>query len=327
MAIARILKAAARIFAGTCLLYVVTVAAGTGLVLLVAECVGYLPYSDRPGPGWRIAHHWPVWKEVLTYGGFAVWFGYSLLFFGVGLFGLSLLLGFASTPRWLNRVLGGLIAGASACLAVAAAGWSFALSAFGPDVAAVLGLVYGAFLFPKFVPKRSTRAPLWARVAAASGASLLFLWWVISPLLPHKPAPEIRYSVDRLAAGTEEVTWNWPKDTAMGRALASLNLRGVLHGGIQGDIGSGSGASEVDVELIALEPIHATAQLGVPKSGYVIYVLQNGKWKAYPKTQGRNFETLMIGPGKDPHFESGNFSLDQPEPSEFTWYPTIPKGQ
>ena len=148
-------------FCGTALLFSTTVALGTSLTLLVASSVGYLPYSDRPGPGWWGRVHWPSLAEVGTYLGFAPLFGYFCLFFGAGLFLLGLVLGFASSPKWLNRILGGIISALAAGLAVAAAGWYLALAQIGPDVAIVLGLIYGIFLFPRFVFLREPRLPVW----------------------------------------------------------------------------------------------------------------------------------------------------------------------
>jgi len=127
------LKSLVRRFVGTALLFSGIVGVGTSLVLLLSSCFGYLPYSDRPGPGWWGRVHWPSWTEFVTYIGFAPWFAYSCLFFGLGLFGLCLVLGLASTPRWLNRLVGGVIAAAAAGLAVTAAGWYLALAAIGPD--------------------------------------------------------------------------------------------------------------------------------------------------------------------------------------------------
>ena len=148
------LKSLARRFAGTALLFAAVVSAGTSLVLLVSSCLGYLPYSDRPGPGWWGRVHWPLWSEFVTYIGFAPWFAYFCLFFGFGLFGLCLVLGIASTPRWLNRLVGAVIAAPAAGLAVASAGWYMALAAIGPDAAIVFGLLYGVFLFPCFIESR-----------------------------------------------------------------------------------------------------------------------------------------------------------------------------
>src|SRR5487761_2164904 len=93
-------------FCGTALLFSATVALGTSITLLVASSVGYLPYSDRPGPGWWGRVHWPSLAEAGTYLGFAPVFGYFCLIFGVVLFLLSLVLGFASSPKWLNRIIG-----------------------------------------------------------------------------------------------------------------------------------------------------------------------------------------------------------------------------
>ena len=103
----------------------------------------------------------PSWTEVATYIGFAPWFAYGCLYFGLGLFVLSLALGIASTPRWLNRLIGGIIAAIAAMLAVAAAGWYLALgrhrSLFCRRPGAVVWLSY-------FSAVRSAKSPAGAYV-------------------------------------------------------------------------------------------------------------------------------------------------------------------
>jgi hypothetical protein len=162
------LKSLGRRFAGTTLLFSIIVSVGTSIVLFVSSCIGYLPYSDRPGPGWWGSVHWPSWAEFSIYIGFAPWFAYSCLFFGLGLFGLSLVLGAATTPRWLNRILGGAISAMAGGLAVLGAGWYLALAEIGPDAAIALGLAYGVFLYPHFVQPRSEPLPIGLRIGAVA---------------------------------------------------------------------------------------------------------------------------------------------------------------
>jgi hypothetical protein len=321
------LKSLSRRFAGTTLLFSGIVGIGTSLVLLLSSCVGYLPYSDRPGPGWWGRVHWPSWAEAATYIGFAPWFAYFCLYFGLGLFGLSFALGVASTPRWLNRFLGGVIAAGAAGLAVAGAGWYVALAAIGPDVAIILGLLYGVFLFPRFIEPRSQPITIWVRISIVLCATALLLYWIASPFLPHQPLSAIKYNLVRVTPGEKAVTSTSFPGSEIKADLAALNLRGEAHGGIGSMESSDQNASAIDVELVALEPITKEAKLAIPKTGHVIYVLQGGAWTPHPSISQKDKRTLTVEPGTDPRFDGGRVKLGKEgDFHAFTWYPVIPKG-
>lgn len=323
----QLLKSLGRGFAGTALLFSVVVAVGTSLVLLVSSCVGYLPYSDRPGPGWWGRVHWPYWGEFVTYVGFTPWFAYFCLFFGLGLFALSLVLGIASTPRWLNRLLGGVIAALAAGLAVLAGGWYFALAEIGPDAALILGLLYGVFLFPHFIQPRRKPFSMWIRVPVVTCAAAVFLYWIVSPLLPRRPIPNVRYELMRVTAGDDAVVAASDEGMGISNELAALKLHGQTHGGIRG-LGGSSEGSAIDVELIALEPISKVAKLAIPKAGYVVYVLRDGVWTAHPSIIEKDKRILTIEPGIDARYDGGRVKLGKEAKfNAFTWYPTIPRGR
>jgi hypothetical protein len=316
-------------FAGTALLFSAVVGVGTSLVLLVSSCIGYLPYSDRPGLGWWGKPHFPSWTEASTYIGFAPWFAYGCLYFGLGLFVLSLALGIASTPRRLNRLIGGFIAAIAAMFAVAAAGWYLALAAVGPYSALALGLLYGIFIFPRFVRPRTPPTATWIRIGTVACASVLFLGWIFAPLLPQKSVPGVRFDLIRVTPGETPVKQQWFESKDVAAQVAVLHITGEPHGGIGGGgASSGEGVPEIDVDLIALEAISSTSKLDIPKSGYVVYVLKGGKWTANPSFSKKDGRKFTVAPGNDPRFDGGQikFSNDK-EFKSFTWYPTIPKGQ
>ena len=322
------LKSLAWRFAGTALLFSGIVGIGTSVVLLLSSSFGYLPYSDRPGPGWWGRVHWPSWAEFATYIGFSPWFAYFCLYFGLGLFGLSLVLSVAASPRWLNRLLGGSIAAAAAGLAVMSAGWYLALAEIGPDAAIIIGLLYGVFLFPRFIQPRPQPIAMWIRIGAVSCTVALFLYWVVMPFLPTKPVPEISYNLVRVTAGERVVVAASHQGPGISNELAALNLRGETHGGIGGSVSSGQDVPHIDVELIALEPITKEVQLAVPETGYVLYVLKNGTWTAHPMVLKKDKRTLTVEPGTDLYYDGGRVKLGkEANVHAFTWYPVIPKGQ
>gem|GEM_PF-6205860 len=85
---------------------------------------------------------------------------------------------------------------------------------------------------------------------------------------------------------------------------------------------------QIDVEIIALEPITKEAKLAIPQSGSVVYVLKDGVWTAHPSFSKRDGRTLTIEPGTDARFDGGRLkSGGETDFEAFTWYPVIPKGQ
>src|SRR4029077_16463213 len=79
-------------------LYVVVVAAGTLLFLINSSIVGYLAYSDRPGPRWGRGVF--SWSEVKFFVGWLPLLVYSLLYLGAALFPFARLLSWFRSPRW-----------------------------------------------------------------------------------------------------------------------------------------------------------------------------------------------------------------------------------
>src|ERR1700722_2107704 len=102
--------------------YALFLGGGTFLLLVIVSAVGYLPYSDRPGPGW-FAPHIPHLQEIGFYASWATFFvGPFALFWGALLFVLVRILGWFATPRWMVRVFGGLFTSFLSLLGLAAAG-------------------------------------------------------------------------------------------------------------------------------------------------------------------------------------------------------------
>jgi len=73
------------------------------LLFLVIDCIGYLPYSYRPGPGWQHPHL-PGWTEASFYLGFAALLGRSTLIYAAAHTLLAAIYEFCSLPRWLIRI-------------------------------------------------------------------------------------------------------------------------------------------------------------------------------------------------------------------------------
>src|SRR5437764_15241795 len=62
------LNSAVKSFLSCTGLFCLVLLGGLLLLLLICSLVGYLPYSDRPGPGWETPHL-PSWQEIRFYAG------------------------------------------------------------------------------------------------------------------------------------------------------------------------------------------------------------------------------------------------------------------
>lgn len=136
--------------------YVAGIGTSVVLLLLISSAVGYLPYSDRPGPGWgNIPRHLPGLDEIKYFSGWAFFFLLPTCYFlGSVLFIFMAWIRWLNTPTWLARAVGGLFGYGLTALAVAAAGWYIAISPFVGYAVALLGLLFGIFVLPRFAPDR-----------------------------------------------------------------------------------------------------------------------------------------------------------------------------
>ena len=139
----------------------------------------------------------------------------------------------------------------------------------------------------------------------------------------------MRFDLIRVTPGETPVKQQWFESKDVAAQVAVLHITGEPHGGIGGGgASSGEGVLEIDVDLIALEPIGTISKLDIPKSGYVVYVLKGGKWTANPSFGKKDGRQFTIAPGSDVRFDGGRLKFGNDEEfKSFTWYPTIPKGQ
>src|SRR4029077_16422548 len=110
--------------------YVIAAGILPSILLVVISSVGYLPYSDRPGPGWQMPHLAGA-EELQFFANFAF-----LLLKATALYGLifavsGLILAFCSLPRWALRVLAAPTASLASGLMMASGGWLIAIAPVG----------------------------------------------------------------------------------------------------------------------------------------------------------------------------------------------------
>jgi hypothetical protein len=304
------------------LLYAITLAGGIFIFLVASSAVGYLPYSDRPGPGWYNPHLPPL-QEMSFFASWAFRFvGPFALLWGAILFLFTRLTAWLGAPKWLLRTLGGVFGSVLGLLGIAAAGWYIAISWVATDVGAVLGLLFGVILLPKFAVVRTLSPMHWWRWAALIGVTLCFAMGIIYPLLPDRDAQSLEVHVVRFVPGPEKIT---VENTGLLQSevivLNSLGLSGKLLGGIQSF--SGGGDKQARVLIVVRGPVSSKAILREPKGTSAVYVQDGNRWNMYPSnaTTLRKTITLMDGSGE---YEGLSIAIEPVgKPDTFTWYPPI----
>jgi hypothetical protein len=143
-------------------LYLLVVVGGTVAFLSVAPVVGYLPYSDRPGPGWFGSFPAVNWLEFVE--NFRFMLGWAMLLApyavvaGLIIFSLARALEFVRTPRLIVALVCAVISACFSGYLVLAFGWYIAIDTLPVYFAMLMGLLFGGLLLPK------------RRVVADSGA-------------------------------------------------------------------------------------------------------------------------------------------------------------
>lgn len=145
-------------------------------LLLGCSAVGYLPYSDRPGPGWgNVPAHMPGLDEIKYFASWGILVIPMCTLSGSFLFLLTVWLGWFGVPKWLIRLSGGLIWGFLAVLATTAAGWYIAISVVPCDGAGLAAMIFGAIVLPRFSGSRGSALPPWKRASLITLATALVL--------------------------------------------------------------------------------------------------------------------------------------------------------
>jgi hypothetical protein len=134
-------------------LYLLVVIGGTVAFLSLAPVFGYLPYSDRPGPGWYgrfPAISWAEFIDTVRYMlGWAKLFIWQASFFALIIFLLARGLELVRTPRFVVAIICAVVSVFLTGLLMLAAGWYISIGAAPFYFAILLSVVFGALLVPK----------------------------------------------------------------------------------------------------------------------------------------------------------------------------------
>jgi hypothetical protein len=302
--------------------YALFLAGGTFLLLVAVSAIGYLPYSDRPGPGWYAAHI-PNLHEVGYYASWATFFvGPFALLWGTLLFVLVRALGWFATPRWLVRTIAVIFAFFLSLVGLAATGWYIAIAGVVVYGGAVIGSLFGGWILPRFTGSAGPIRSNWLRWAGVAVVVLGSFGVVIYPVLPDRDAQSLDVMIKRLVPGPGEIGPDSGLTKDEVAVLNSLGLKGELHGGIQSS--SGSGEKSARALIVIRGALTSKIKLRQPKATNVVYVQDGSTWRMYPSDAPtlRKRITLAEGNGE---FEGLTVEIDPVigEASTFTWYPPI----
>jgi len=134
----------------TTVLYIIFVEYSVSLFMFISEILGYLPYSDRPGPGWHLDPHFPTWGEFQNlFTGVYGWILFGSTYFalpgillGVITQGLKLL----PIPRWIVIPSLAVFYGYFSLITMAGVGWFIAMSQWSFLIAGVAGIAFGCWM-------------------------------------------------------------------------------------------------------------------------------------------------------------------------------------
>ena len=123
---------------------------GIFIYMTIATSIGYLTYSDRPGSGWNkdVGISIDALNFIL---GFIVFLGIYILPTLIVVYLLFLLFKLIGYNRIIFAILGGLIIGALSYYWTLGIGWYIAIDFSTVVVGGLLGVIYGATLFPKYL--------------------------------------------------------------------------------------------------------------------------------------------------------------------------------
>lgn len=298
--------------------YLAVLAVGLVVTLTVSSAVGYLPYSDRPGPGWtepsfslRQVGYYLSWASLLLI---------PSAIYGSALFGYHRLLRCLGAPLLLVRVVGGAAAGILSFYTAAGVGWYISMAPFPAWVGAALGALWGAALLPRYLGDVRLEHGISARSAVLSvvllgGAGVLYL-----ALFVPQQGQVLELNVVRLtksADGSRAEGWERNLRAEEAALLDSLALRGRLDLGLSSYSVAGDRTDTARALILFTGPLRRNVRLAVPEGVPVVYVQRGSEWGMFPADAPTLRDHVKIEGGTDPN--EVIFTLSDGSPSTIRW--------
>jgi len=137
------------------LIFLAVVPGGLTLLLILVPLFGYIPYSDRPGPGWY--GKFPAmsldqfWTNAIDTVGIGAFYAVFLALGGLLVVVLIRVMELFKAEIFTVRIIGGFFSAVVTAYFSAAAGWYFAMGYLGWITTIVLGALAGSWLLPRKV--------------------------------------------------------------------------------------------------------------------------------------------------------------------------------
>lgn len=252
------------------------------LLLIAVNSAGYLPYSDRPGPGWQ-EPHLPSKDELEFFFGFALFLLRGTALYGALFAALAWLLGFCRVPRWGLQLIATPLGFVSSGILMAAAGWMIAISSMGIYTAAICGGAWGLLAFPRLIPRASYTPPLPIRIIAPIVVFATSAYWLIRPLLPNRALTNAKVEVIRRTdtGGTPFSADYLGSDFAVAVNEASK------YASVSRLEFTTDGKNQVRALLIVDDPLPVAHTFVLPRTGTVIYRQNHGVWNKEEQAGGK----------------------------------------
>jgi hypothetical protein len=244
------------------------------LLLIAINSIGYLPYSDRPGPGWQ-RPHLPLLAEMKFFVGFA-----ALLLPATALYGLffavgAAVLGFCRLPRWALRAVALVPAFLAGSFLMAGAGWYIAISAVGVYIAAGCAVLWALFIFPPLVPGTNHVLPYAARIAIPILVLFAATYLLVRPMLPDPGLTNAKIEVVRRDNAGTDLSQVDLSFIGLSRQ-ASGSSKYISANRMEFTTDS---RNQVRVLLIVDDNSAIGHTFVLPRTGYAIYRQSQGQWK------------------------------------------------
>jgi hypothetical protein len=268
----------------------------------------------------------------------------TCLAFGVGLAILGLLFWWLSTPKWLIRLGGALLAGSAALLATASAGWYIALGGVGSALGGLCGVLWGTFVFQRFLSTKPAKSRMWLRISASVIACGIFLYWTVSPFIPDRDAQSMHVDVVRIVPGNDAITSGSqpipvperPQNQGMvgfgtslspndANLLNGVGVKGRIYQGVSEGTSVGGATKEARVLIVVTEPLESTIVFREPRAVNVTYIENHGKWSMIPAEAPTVRNEITLSPDRsDPRkIHLVIEPTSNKDGSAFSWYPAM----
>ena len=297
--------------------YVGLIVIGLVITLTTSSAIGYLPYSDRPGPGWT--DPWFSFGQLWYYVQWSLLLVAPSAIYGTVVFVYLRVLRVLDAPSALIRVVGATSAGLMTFVISAGVGWYISMAAFPVFVATALGGWWGAVLCPRYLGPKPQPRPTWVRWTASGVLVLAGASGFYATFLAPRYGQNLSLSILRVTPGDEGSPGRVGSPLEPGEQLILDSILPNAHfeQGPRGSSSSGNSDINARMLIIVTGPLTTEVQLRQPKGVSVVYLQRGATWDMIPADATTLSQVITLGPGSKPNEMTWKFPSSGP--STITW--------